>query len=408
MRIRIPTINWYRIDSAFILFCLIWSYQLFGFFRGICLHLPGIKLIAPYIYPVLIVFFTLLSLPQILRKVRKVDLLFFLFGLIIYTSTFLFFPDNTESLLKYIPVFIFTALPCFFLGIILEEKCYEKSFYLLSLLTIFAMAGYYLVFVQASNYSGSFGEDAVNDNMAAAYGILPHLLLVIWMTLRKMNLLNVCMSIGGFFVLFTFGTRGPLLLSSLFILYYLFFEKKSKNKFLILILLLALVVIVFIYLDYILFFLYRLSSDMGMSVRIIEKIATDELTYSAGRNALYGETIQRILDGGIFGYGIRGISSFSTAPYTHNLLLDFWLDFGILFGSIYIILMLILYVLGWKNAKNEGERTCLVFLLIMGPLHLMLSHTYLTCGYLFCSFGYCLYLIRHSHSIHDTKQSKSF
>ena len=54
-------------------------------------------------------------------------------------------------------------------------------------------------------------------NMSAAYTFLPHLMMVTWHLLEKINVIDIVACLIGAVLLFGFGTRGPIFCMIIFV-----------------------------------------------------------------------------------------------------------------------------------------------------------------------------------------------
>jgi hypothetical protein len=102
---------------------------------------------------------------------------------------------------------------------------------------------------------------------------------------------------------------------------------------------------------------------------------------SSGRNVLWMESVNAIMNNP-YGYGVFGYTDIllmgneGLYKYPHNIFLQFYLEFGVIFGSILIasLLYLILKIKSFKVSGSENLQLILVSILC---LRLMTSSSYL-------------------------------
>lgn len=241
-----------------------------------------------------------------------------------------------------------------------------------------------------------FCETSNNDNawmsdMNSAYSILIPVLFVIDQSFREKKM--IIFAVLGTAVTLMFGSRGPVLIIVLFLAVSLFRNLKSKFARFIFITFCVFVGYVFISGVYIgwLTSLEKVLKEQNITLASIEKtLHYDDI--SNGRDLIYRETIDAITSHPILGIGVFGDRSF--AVYTHNLFLELFVDFGVIFGSLISAFLIIQTSLSWnKTKKIYGTKYTSIMLVIFFAVYgqLMFSNSYLQCSLFFAMIGlFCL------------------
>lgn len=72
----------------------------------------------------------------------------------------------------------------------------------------------------------NMAEIAGDDNMFAAYQVLPHVMMMLWATLKSFRIWKAIVFVGGVLFLLSCGTRGPFACLLFFgIIYFLFYMR---------------------------------------------------------------------------------------------------------------------------------------------------------------------------------------
>ena len=248
----------------------------------------------------------------------------------------------------------------------------------------------FLIFFVLMQKKATF-EEEVNEYMSLSYRFLPYVMYVIFYTFKNYNNLGLILSLAGVFLILSYGSRGPLICLFLFIVGMFLFSFKStrRNYFLPVVGLIG--VLTYFYFEQILLFSNELIESVGMKNRIIEKYLAGMILYSEGRMDFMPIILKAIKDGGFWGYGMCGSWQFID-NYPHNLLLDFWVSFGVIPGSLLFSIILYLIIKAYRSCHLYGEKSFLFLLLVSGFLMLFISYNFMGNEYLYFLIGYCVNL----------------
>jgi O-antigen ligase len=383
-------------EGATVLFIsMVWASQLVVYLQAVFLRIPILDSIADFIVPFLYVVVLFLSLPNLLKNFKVIDFVFYFSCLGIYLLNFIFYPRNIEVLNFYWVRFLILSLPLYFIGIAIDIKKMFNIFFIISILCVFWQCFVSLIYKQAT--IGSMVENEIAEQMHTSYNILPHVLFVIWGTLRKFNIWGLIASVLGAFLIFSYGTRGPMLCMLLFIIAYLILFKQYKHRFLSWFLIIGVTAVLIYYLEVIVLFMQELTVNIGMSSRIFDIIVNQGLIqYTSGRDEIVSILINAIRESGFLGYGIGGSWQFVNT-YPHNLVIDLWISFGLFFGSLLFIVIIFIQLRGLKACKTLEDKGFLMLLFFCGFFKLFMSYTYIDEPMLYMLLGFAVGLKRRKY-----------
>lgn len=179
------------------------------------------------------------------------------------------------------------------------------------------------------------------------------------------------------FGIFFSGGRGGIVLFTIYTLYFLvtiIIRKEKKTVFKTLLGLISFVVII-------LAILPKLLEDPRFNWafnRVFQFISFDSGVNwegSSGRDVVYSNAIDLIIQKPLFGYGLFGFWDIS--GYPHNLFLEILLNGGIVYLVFFIFVIVILLIKLLKMIKYKPDNKLLMVLLLYPLTMLMFSGTYM-------------------------------
>lgn len=379
--------------TLFFLTILLWIDRiLLTYIRAAMMSLPIIGSITDYIIIAVYVFLIFFSVPQIIKCMRFGDIFFLLTVVIIGLFNYLVFPANTKVLNELLPQFLLLTFPLYFIGLSLDFEKVYPWLYKLSLITIVAFTAYKLFVAEPMTDIQSMYE----GDMWSAYNLLPHVCVVSLAMLKKPNIINIVISVMGIIMIASLGSRGPLLCSVVAIAVYLLFFKKHKKRFLAYFIIIAVATVIIMKLDDIMQFLYDLSQEAGLSIRVFEKFFEGSFSDSSTRDAIAKRLYDRIAEKPAFGYGIFA-DRVAVGTYAHNIAIELWHSFGVVFGTM-ILGGITIVLLRAATVVKKVEQYALLFipLLFAGFIKLFLSNSFLEEIYLYWLLGIAVNFIRYS------------
>ena len=146
--------------------------------------------------------------------------------------------------------------------------------------------------------------------------------------------------------------------------------------------------------------------------KVINLLITSELTTLKARGHIYECAKEIILNNLLFGKGLFGdrealriVSGVTT--YVHNIFLEIWIDFGLIFGTFFIIAVLFLLIRGLFN-RNTNCRNLVCYFIPMGFIKLFVSGSYLQEPFFFILMGICVSTIINKKNIDIVEHEKNY
>jgi len=375
---------------------IMWGYMLLNYVRGVVNHLPFLNNYTDEIERTCVILPLILSLPNLLNKFAVFDYLFYVFLAALYFLNYALHPENTNYLNENIYTCLCIATPMYFIGRIMDIEKYFKLMTIISIICIYISFYYFLHYAQSAK---NMSEVAGDDNMHTAYMLLPHILLLTWNSLKKINIFYIITSILGVIFLFSCGTRGPLVCFGFFFLTYFLFFMNFPHAYIIKGIIVSLCFILIYFLHTIIEFLIHTFTDFQLSTRILDKFIDGELGNDSGRGAIK-IALKRYLDtyGDFTGLGYFGSKRFGYI-YPHDLILDFQISYGYIIGTLLLIAITLLLCYALYASKTKMEK-CFIFLLISFTiLKYLLSSTFITEMYFYFLIGYCIRIMINNKKI---------
>lgn len=369
-----------------ILLFLIWGKNfIVSYIEAFLKKIPYISLVADTVIVVLYLIVIFLSLHYIVKRAQTTDFIFAFVVIAIVTGDLLF--RNNEYFLWYDAYeFVIEIFSVYFIGLAIKEEHIEWLYHI-SVMSILI----YLVYFTVKGDVMSASVALYQGNMDIAYKLMPHLCLVTYKVFENSKVALIT-AILGFVMLFSCGSRGPLLLYIAYLMVYVIFVKKNKKKSTNFIVIFGLIMLT-INFNTIISLLNDFSLKIGMSNRIFEKFQAGSILDDSGRFILISRAIDSIKKNPFLGCGIAGDRLFLDESYSHNLFVELLVSFGIIAGTVMIIALLVCIVRGVKTSDNN-IRIFIIALLFGSFLKLMLSGSYITEKNLFLLIGLCISQIR--------------
>ncbi|OUO28892.1 hypothetical protein B5F87_06565 [Eubacterium sp. An3] len=282
----------------------------------------------------------IIALQSCLQLIKLRHIFFYLLMLGLYLFSYKLFPENSAIMDDNISLFFLAVLPLFFLGTMIDKVKIPYE-------TLGTLSYYVIILFLISVIFLSSG-DVVDHDMGKAYDCLPSVMLVSFNALKKRRGRDFIFMALGVILLLLCATRGPILLYAIFMILQLPLIER-KYRYLYIGLLLAVIILFISPLGMILVeVISLLLNNLGFSTRIIDLLLTGDLTYDNGRNWLYDATFAMIeaqpwRGNGIFSdrraTGAIGIGENGIGIYVHNIIYEFWCDFGYILGTALLVII---------------------------------------------------------------------
>lgn len=373
------------------LFCLVWANNtLISDFKLVMYRLPLFNYITQIVVYLVFITAILLSLSYFFERLRLSDIFLYVVVAAGYQLGIKYaaYSEVATVLSEDRRDFIFFILTLFLIGAAYRSEKVIDYLHVLSVYAIFADLASLIV----------FGTDTLqisDDNMGMAYKLLPHVALTAGYFFEKYQKIDFIAMIIGFVLLVSYGTRGPVMAIIIFAVAYIIFVKQTKNKIVTYLAVLTVVFFVILFMDTIIDLLRQIVSSMGMSTRILDSFAEGEITDPNGRDNI-NKTLLSVIKENPWGLGVAADRAF-TRSYAHNIVLELWVSFGVLGGSLIFGILIVLYLVALSKCKSSKEKTFVIALLCTNSfLKLFLSSSYLLEPHFFLLIGICVGIIRRS------------
>ena len=351
------------------------------------------------ITPILFLLLILLSAQYILIKVKQWDYILlvafvflYIFNMCVHYKEFngLYLRDNIYQILV-------LNFGMYYIGLRIDDDELVNVMHGFSLINVVLFIFY--LFFHITNFR--FGQS--DEFMGYAYLFLPHLCLVTGYSLRYKKAYDIIATIIGSILLIACGTRGPIILYITFILFSFLVISEKKHSLRNIVIAGTSLVIVYFLNQTILQAIYNVMTRLGTSTRIIEMILSKQLLNSRGRSTISEKMLELIKRNPIWGYGLAGdrgytwtsYSSVYKINYAHNIFLELWVSFGVIFGTLLAIIIFSIVVRGFLKSRDDKIRILMMSLMFSnGLLYLFASGSYLLSPNFFFLMGICVSNIR--------------
>lgn len=381
-----------------LLMVVFWTqYTVLSFVIEIAERLPFIGIFADYIMPVTVVVLVLLSLPLMIKKLRAVDIVFYLVCAVVVLGSMVLIYDNSAYIRADAWGILGTVVPLLFIGVAYSHEDSKKDLFWASLFGAIAVFAYQI-------YSLLLGRELGNDNMYTAYNVLPSVLYLIYWALENKKPKYWLISAAAVAMIFLFGTRGPVLATLVFLLLGIFFtiiNQRSQLARVLYLIMFAVVIVVVGSKNFLLNtaeFLAEKFEDIGFSTRIFDRFIAGEIADGSGREVLYSKILDAIKVRPVLGYGLMG-DRVILGFYVHNLFLELWCHYGVILGSVIILTMISVPVAALIKSRRSDMFGFVLMLSCMVFVKLMFTGSYLEEPYMFFLIGVSLGINRRFKSV---------
>lgn len=380
------------------LVCVVWASVLLSYARGIINHIPVLGGYTDEIEVLIVVVPLVLSLPLLSGRFMLFDYAFVLAFLFYYALTYVTHPENSPYLDEFAFSCLCLSLPGYFIGRLIDIRRYFNAFVVLSVICVLMNVLYFVVYAQSAK---NMAEVASSDNMNTAYAVMPHVLMLMWASLRRFNPVTSATALAGLVFLLSCGTRGPIFCVGMFGIVYFLFFMNFRYSYLVKAFLLASAALLLLFLEEIMALLIYTFTDLNLSTRILGKFLSGELGHDSGRGWLRWLT-RRNLDvhGDFFGLGLFGSKVYGVI-YPHAMLLDFYATFGYFTGTVLLCLLFGSVAWAFWVSRGTDNQKFLLLLVCTGLLKLFLSSTFADELFFFILLGFTVRLI------HEGRQHKA-
>ena len=312
----------------------------------------------------------ILLVRQILRK--RISIYWLLFigcYLFVLLCSGLFNPDNAKYTSSIFTIFLNTVLPA-----IVTIQCSKSPNSFLSYLRITSY--FSLTRILMAPFSTSVAVSGiVYRSMGMVYDTIVPWSVILYFAFKDKKIYDIMIAIIVPLLYVTLGTRGAIICIVLIILYDMYLMTKNRNK-LVFFFYLMLIVGAFTYLLYapILNYARNILANKGLYTDVIDKILNYGITYGNGRDTIWKKDFEYISQHWLMGGGIgvdRAIFNNSGA-YAHNFVIELLMDFGIIFGTALVIIIVRTVIKYLFNNNIQRQTRALISIFMIPGISMLL------------------------------------
>ena len=300
--------------------------------------LPIIGQVSSLIVPTLYIFILICYCLKERIKLNEDGLPFLLFTILSILVTCFLHPENSEFIFDSNNFWntIFPCLRWFLIGIIILPN--KKTIDLIGKVSCVAVLIETLFLFLYMRPRGLL----VEDDMNRSYQLLINVLFVVNYAVNKKRIIPWLFAIMGFLYLLFLGTRGPLVISFVFLVLKILTSIDIKIGFKVFFaFLVCSIIIVFITPSLFQIILPPINSLLkvfGFSTRVFDSFLYEKVSssFDSGRSDLYSELFSLIIQKPLFGYGVYGEWQF-VHWNAHNFYIEILFHFGFVIGIPFLL-----------------------------------------------------------------------
>ena len=295
------------------------------------------------------------------------------------------YPETEIAVLEFGPYLVFGCLPFYLVGAMVNIVEDDNIFSNMGRAGLIANTIVCIISLIGLTNTFNAGE----ESMALSYNTLPSAILVLRNEIRNHNRSNFLYSLWAILLLLSLGTRGPILAIVLFVGGYLFLFKNYSRPFISRVCIILSLAIIYLLLEPIVKILSAISGLLGFGTRVYDKILNSDMTNTDTRDWIFDTVLNYIeSDSGNIGNGLfydRVIMGMDQSSYTHNIVLEIWLNFGVYIGSCILIMIIAMLIINMLKTKGTDACSLLFAFFCFCIVQLFFSSSYL-CSRLFWIF----------------------
>ncbi len=285
----------------------------------------------------------------------------------------------TDRILDYVVLTCVTCVPC----CVLAMNIKDSEYFIDRLVSISYLSSAILIIYLIATVS------TVRYSMSSTYLLLLFLLVHLNEIVRnktKNRWLFIAWVTLEFFLIFLRGARGPLACIGVYIMIKAISDVRNNKKLVyglfagaILLIIMAMNIELIISLMSSIFESYDLSSR---NLMILQNAAFLE---DSGRGYYRNLALEYINERPFIGYGASS-DIYLISAYPHNMLVEMWFDFGVVFGTVFFIFFIIA-LFKILECRDKYLRDAGIIFVVTGFVMLMVSGTYLQSPNVFIMLG---------------------
>lgn len=342
----------------FILLC----FQLIGTSTGQLIQLLSKSIVG---------FFYLIALPTVLRRNKVKFTIIYLIAIILFLYNSLVYSQNWGYLKLIIFPLFFTCLPSFIYAYSIDDQ--EILMDIIEKVSIMVFVVGFILSMLV--FIGKFSVGAYS--MTLSYYMLLPSIIYLNKFMDNFSLKYGTVLIILFFIIFSLGSRGPVLCIGIFTIIKVLdsFDRMNYVRFLSYIIIFLIVIIGLLYYDDILLYAYNLLLSIGINSRTLRLFSSKNLNIRS-RVEIYKTVFENVMLSPILGIGMAGDRLVLGGMYTHNIFLELLASHGFIVGIIIIIALLFILIKAFF-IKDDTKHNIFIIWISIGFIPLLVSGSYL-------------------------------
>lgn len=360
--------------------------SIFNFFILAISRVPIIGIIGGAIRPIVYGTLFLSIVTRRKMKIGKQEIEVFLFLIMAFLLTFIFYPENIPFIQERFQPIILKAFLFFILGLIVTLNRDKMNF--LGEVSCLALLVNILYLVYAKNTGG-----LKDDNMSLAYDVLPNVLFIFNYAFDKRKFIPWIFAALSLLFSLSLGTRGPIVIICSFVIICLWRKNNFKtSKKIIMFTVIMGIIILFLNSSLYISSLEWLASilkNFGITTRTIDKLLSKQMiSYVSGRDIIFKTALQKISERPILGYGLYG-DWIWIGWNVHNIYLELLVHYGVILGPIVLIWSVFQILKAYIKTKNPCSKDMIALMVPFIFIRGIFSGEYLNYILMF-TIGFCI------------------
>lgn len=334
--------------------------------------------------------FYIRAIPIVLKRIGNIIIIAYLASIAIFLLSCLLFNENMKYIFEIAFYYFLMCLPNFLYYLAIKDK---KIFLDMIVNTVYyqiILVVFFFVSIMLRRATFEYEYDMVYSYLS----IVP-IIILIYKVFNKFSFLDSMLILIGGAIVLVAGARGPIVCIVAFIFIYIISNSiigKDKIKF-VSILSVAFVIIILALLNFNI--LLNVINDILIKRNIYSRtiytlLNIGEFDFTAGRSDIYKVCLEAIKNNPLLGLGVGGDRVVLDGTYPHNIVLEILMNFGVFFGSLFTIFILIITVKSIFN-RNFVNRSLSIIFMGIGFMQLFMSGSYITSPnfWLYLSICFC-------------------
>ncbi len=234
---------------------------------------------------------------------------------------------------------------------------------------------YVTILLALLQYFVALNRDTQPEYMTFSYNIVFATAYLLVLYINQAGWKRLLIGLIGSMLIFIAGCRGALVSLIISVVISLLFVSKrmSAQRVVFIAALMIMCMVIWLFGQDIIDGLVKLVNTLGIESRTIEKIASASFLEDSGRSELITECLNNLE---IFGLGLYGDRVLLSGRYPHNIAVEVLVDYGIIIGTIILLILILVIVKGFRGAQGYSKMM-ICALIASGVIKLCFSGSFL-------------------------------